>query len=470
MTHRGLSPAAALSLVPELREEEDAVVAPTETLSQLADAYLHERLDRQEIRTSTARLMKITLLQLAGMVGRTAAELSRSDVERWLETRQGKALATRRRELGEVRSFCQWLVIGGHLIVDPTAEVVVVSNPPDERKATPGMGVFSVGPGGHEHDPATRRGRVAIYRQGLLERELAARTVDQYKREISNAEWWCEQEGYSLRNVPAAVLAEYVDLRPKTHGVRVLMRASFSAYWQIFERKNPPLWVLRVPRKPRMICRALTDDEARKLAELSKARGDKQGLAVLLGMYQGFRRAEIAAVRWDDFTDDGWIRVMGKGDLPAKLPVHPVVAEAAAKLEHAHPTWVFPGEQGRKHVSPMTVWKWIVDLAAAAGLEKVTPHRLRHTCLATANDVTGDLRAVSEFARHSRVNTTQGYTRTTERRLHEVVAAINYGEEKVDSEADLRLLLGTSGGWRLERVDGPDTFRVWRESTEGRER
>ena len=54
------------------------------------------------------------------------------------------------------------------------------------------------------------------------------------------------------------------------------------------------------------------------------------------------------------------------------------------------------------------------------------PHRLRHTALATANDRLGDLRAVSLFARHARVETTMIYTRTTARKLRQVVSALEY--------------------------------------------
>jgi integrase len=55
---------------------------------------------------------------------------------------------------------------------------------------------------------------------------------------------------------------------------------------------------------------------------------------------------------------------------------------------------------------------------------------LRHTALAEANDRSRDLRTVQEIARHSRPETTAGYTRTTSRRMAAVVAMIDYGRNQ----------------------------------------
>ncbi len=313
---------------------------------------------------------------------------------------------------------------------------------------------------------STKVGRIAHYRQALLEEGLAPRTVAIYCAEIHRVEWWCEEKGYSLRNVPAVTLGEYVKLRPKTWGSQNLIRAAVKRYWEVFKRKNPPLWVLRVPRKPRMVCRALSDGEAHKLATLARARGGKEGLVVLFALYEGFRREEIATVRWDDLSAvEGWIRVVGKGEKQASLPLHPMVAEALSQIEHEDPVWVFPGQQGRDHVNPSTVWEWVKKLGAEAGIENVTPHRLRHSALAKSNDTTGDLRAVQDFARHSKIDTTAGYTQTLTRRLVAAVNAVHYGEEAAAAEAELAALLTCRPGWHLERAadpNRPDAFLVWR--------
>ena len=150
------------------------------------------------------------------------------------------------------------------------------------------------------------------------------------------------------------------------------------------------------------------------------------GLAVVLGLYQALRREEIASLRWDAF-EDGRLKVTGKGDKTARIPIHPVVAELL--IQHPrHSPFLFPGRFG-DHVTPATIWEWARKVGREAGVPMpVRPHELRHTCLATANDRTGDLRAVQSFARHTKPQTTAGYTRASKRRLDAVVQAIDYDD------------------------------------------
>jgi integrase/recombinase XerC len=145
-------------------------------------------------------------------------------------------------------------------------------------------------------------------------------------------------------------------------------------------------------------------------------------------MYLALRREEIATLRWDAFSSDGWVTIVGKGEQEAKLPVHPALLDALARFERADATWVFPGRRSGSHISCAAVWKWICTLGKEAGIENLTPHRLRHTALATANDRSGDLRAVQDFARHAKIDTTSMYTRSTARRLIKAMESIDYGD------------------------------------------
>lgn len=280
----------------------------------------------------------------------------------------------------------------------------------DKRRRPPGAGVE----------------RVEGYRLALRQLGLAPRTVKNYVRIVARAEEWCAEQDCTLVEVSADQLQTYIALQPRSHETLNAHRKALLHYWRICHREDAPLWVIRVPRKPRMICRALDDVEAKRLAEHAKIIGGSRGAAVELGLYQALRVSEIAQVRWSDFEgNDGWMQVMGKGDLPASLPVHPVVRASLNKLPRSG-EWIFPGRKRGGPISAATAWDWIRKVGEQSGVASVTPHRLRHTALAVANDRTGDLRAVMEFARHARPETTAGYTRTTARRMLEVVASISY--------------------------------------------
>jgi integrase len=239
------------------------------------------------------------------------------------------------------------------------------------------------------------------------------------------AEAWCEEHGADLRTVAPDLLREWVETVPFSTSSRRRARNALGHYWEIHSRPSPPLYIVRVPRKARAVCRALEVEEAHMLAKTARARGGQEGLATLFALYLALRRMEIAKLRWVDFQEDGWLRIVGKREQSAMLPVHPVVLAAMAEHGRLSETWVFPGRIDG-HAHPATVWNWVRLVAAEAGVERMTVHRARHTALATALDSTGDLRAVQEFARHASPSSTAIYTRVTARRLTGVMDAIDY--------------------------------------------
>lgn len=260
----------------------------------------------------------------------------------------------------------------------------------------------------------------------LVARGLGPSTVRQYLGVIEAAERFCAENGTDLRHASATVIADFCASRPLSWSSRKQVRSAVGHYWAGTRRRNPPLAAIRVPPKPDMVCRALEEDDARILAKAARARGDLPGLAVLFTLYSGLRRSEIASLRWSNIDSSGWLRLIGKRDRAGDLPVNPIVLDALASVEREGP-WIFPGRRGvRDHAAPATIWYWHRLVAMEAGVGAVPPHRGRHTCLATANDATGNLRAVQAFARHSRPETTAGYTRATTRHLKEVMASIDY--------------------------------------------
>lgn len=253
---------------------------------------------------------------------------------------------------------------------------------------------------------------------------LSPGTVRQYLATIVAAEGWFAVHGWELATATPEQVASYVLTKPATFASRNLLRAAFRHYWSACGHPRPPVRAVRVPPKPAMVCKALDAGPARVLAAAARSRGDRQGLAVLLGMYQGMRREEIAALPWAGFDGRGWMRVIGKGEKERTIPVHPVVSTALEGWPRSG-LYVFPGRFGGS-ADPATIWAWVHQVAEEAGVGLVRTHWLRHTCLATANDNTGDLRSVQHFAGHSRPETTAGYSRATRNSLVRAVMSLDY--------------------------------------------
>lgn len=262
------------------------------------------------------------------------------------------------------------------------------------------------------------------FRDHLLATGLSRRTAAIYCHRVRHVEGWLADEGGSLAEATATDLARYADTLPNSTSTRRHLRSSLAWWWGFTGREGPPLGAVRVPPKPDMLCRALEEPDAQLLAKAALGWWP-EGAAVLLGLYLALRREEIAQARWDRFDGGEWYTVQGKFGRVATLPVHPVLREELRDRRNGL-AYLFPGARGRPHVCPTTIWTWTRRVAEAAGVGLVPPHRLRHTALATANDRTDDLRAVAAFARHRRVETTMGYTRTTARQLQAVSDSLDY--------------------------------------------
>ena len=212
-----------------------------------------------------------------------------------------------------------------------------------------------------------------------------------------------------------------------------------------------------------MISKALEDEEARRLEHAAVNRRDLKGLAVIIGLYLGLRRFEIVGLRWADFHDD-WVTLIGKGDVEATLPVHQVVRDYLAVMPRTG-EFLFAGRFGGS-ANPTTIWGWAKDVSREAGLGPVPTHVLRHTALSVGNDVTGDLRAAQDFARHAQIETTAGYTRTTKRRLLAFSEAIAgaYRDPDPDPVEDPDVLGPTLPFAELvATVEGAHAVRAWSE-------
>ena len=307
----------------------------------------------------------------------------------------------------------------------------------------------------------------AWLRDRLFARQLARKTVNVYAGRLGHLAKWCVAVGSTIDTLTAAELEAYVVELPRTRSTLHILRSALAHYFAISGRAETPLYVVRPPRRRRMVSRALPDSDARRLEAAALNRQDLKGFAVILGLYLGLRRFEIASLRWSDFFE-GWVTFVGKGDLESQLPVHEVVLRYMAGLPRQGP-FIFPGRFGGP-VNPTTIWGWVREVARDAGLGDIPTHVLRHTALTAANDATGDLRATQDFARHAKPETTAGYTRTTERRLREVAEAIarTYRPPTQPAASSEGPDDGPSGptlsfAELVATVEGPHALEAWQE-------
>ena len=125
---------------------------------------------------------------------------------------------------------------------------------------------------------------------------------------------------------------------------------------------------------------------------------------------------------------EGFVTVVGKGDKERAVPVgrralawlRRYLAESRPQLDSGgRARRLFVGRRGRP-LTRQAFWKRLRGHAAAAGLDGVTPHVLRHSFATHLLDGGADLRAVQMMLGHADLSTTQIYTHVATRRLREV--------------------------------------------------
>lgn len=270
---------------------------------------------------------------------------------------------------------------------------------------------------------------VMATRRALVARGRSGDTIRVYLSSIRRSWAWLEAECHTdVLQAPPEALRALSEAQP-SRASAALARSAVRAARAAVDAPQAAVGAMRVPSRPKMRCRALEPAQAASLARWAAANPGPDAAALALGLWTGLRRAEIASLRWADLAmaEPAWLTVRGKGGTVADVPLHPRVAALLMHLERRG-EHVFPGPGGRGHVTPATIWKWVRAAGEAAGVPGLQTHVLRHTALATANDATGDLRAVQDLARHARPETTAGYTRTSTRRLVAAAMAVDYQE------------------------------------------
>lgn len=175
----------------------------------------------------------------------------------------------------------------------------------------------------------------------------------------------------------------------------------------------------RVPQPRKREPRWLTPDEARALIIEARKIPRAPHLAdfVELGLATGMRRDEILRLEWRrvDF-DRGLIR-FGEDDqkkgVPGSIPMNDTARAVlirrraivrASKVPES--PWVFVNRFGERLGS---VKNSFPIAAEAAGLQRVSPHTLRHTFASWLVQADVPLRKVSELCRHEDIRTTMRY-------------------------------------------------------------
>lgn len=275
-----------------------------------------------------------------------------------------------------------------------------------------------------------------------FELSLSDNTCAAYLADVDKLLGWMEHEALPLEQLDYSQLQHFVaqlyDLGIHPNSIaRIISGVRSFGRWLELEGyvAADPTTLLEVPRKGRYLPTVLTTEEVDRIIEAARSRGGIEGLRnaafIELLFSCGLRVSEACHLRFaDTFLDEGYIRVLGKG---SKQRLVPLSDSATQELRRylAHPDRPTPkrGEEeyiflsGRgKAISRITVFVYIKEAAAAAGVEKnISPHTFRHSFATALLEGGAGLQAIQLLLGHEDVATTEIYTHIDRRRLREQV-------------------------------------------------
>ncbi len=188
-------------------------------------------------------------------------------------------------------------------------------------------------------------------------------------------------------------------------------------------RKLPD--VLTIEEIDRMIeCIDLSTNEAQRNA------------AILETLYScGLRVSELIGLRFEDcYFEEGFIRVIGKGNKERLVPVSEKMADeiklyverdrSELPIKKGHEAFIFLNRRGAQ-LTRVMIFTIIKNLTLAAGIKKkISPHTFRHSFATHLIEGGANLRAVQEMLGHESITTTEIYTHLDQRFLRDAI--LNY--------------------------------------------
>ncbi|HCD68398.1 MAG TPA: tyrosine recombinase XerD [Bacteroidetes bacterium] len=198
--------------------------------------------------------------------------------------------------------------------------------------------------------------------------------------------------------------------------------------------EHNPLQTVLTPKLPKKLPEVLSHVEIENMMshiDFSKISGERDKTIIMLMYGSGLRVSELTSLSISDlYLEDGFIKVLGKGDKERLVPVGAKTIKQIGYYMIHYRNHVANKNDKNKLIlnqkgvplSRITVFKVLKDLAAKAKINKnISPHTLRHSFATVLVEAGADLRAVQQMLGHESITTTEIYTHLDKSYLKSVI-------------------------------------------------
>ena len=276
-----------------------------------------------------------------------------------------------------------------------------------------------------------------------IERGLSKNTIDSYSRDLEKLLIYLENHKviYSPITIDEDTVQNFIydiakKVNPRSQARIISGLRSFFDYL-IFEdyRKTNPTDLIEAPKIGRKLPDTLSEDEINQLIsaiDLSHPQGERNR-TILETMYScGLRVSELINLKISDlFFDEGFIRVIGKGNKQRFVPIHDNAQKYILlyinnirnhlTAQKGFEDTVFLNRRG-KGLTRQMIFIILKDLSIKLEwTKKISPHTLRHSFATHLLKNGADLRAIQQMLGHESITTTEVYVHLDKSYLKEVV-------------------------------------------------
>jgi len=276
-----------------------------------------------------------------------------------------------------------------------------------------------------------------------LERGLSQNTIDSYVRDLQKLKLYLKEIGIisSPISVDKTIIQQFIykiskEVSPRSQARIISGLRSFFDYL-IFEdyRKTNPTDLIEPPKIGRKLPDTLSENEINELIasiDLSHSQGERNR-TIIETMYScGLRVSELITLKISDlFFEEGFIRVIGKGNKERFIPIHQTAQKyilfyirdirSHIQEKKGFEDTLFLNRHG-KGLTRQMIFMILKDLAIKINLnKKISPHTLRHSFATHLLKNGADLRAIQQMLGHESITTTEVYIHLDKSYLKEVV-------------------------------------------------
>lgn len=203
--------------------------------------------------------------------------------------------------------------------------------------------------------------------------------------------------------------------------------SAINSYYSNLLKRNI---LLKVPRakKSKKLPTVLSTEEILKLLEVIINPKHKCILALLYG--SGLRVSEVINLKMKDIDLDRKMLVVreGKGGKDRNTIISSKIINILEKQKHIKENneYLFTSRDGKKKLTTATINKIVIHASKKAKINKnISAHSLRHSFATHLLENGTDIRYIQSLLGHSRLETTQIYTKVAKNKLEEISSPLD---------------------------------------------